>query len=119
MYLGLAHGHFLSSTGGCKPFDESADGYCRAEGCAIFILKRLSDAVAENDRIHGVIKGAAVNQSGTSHSITHPHSETQAKLFETLLRRTQIDPASINVVEAHGTGTQVRGFENIRYKLTR
>ena len=107
MYLGLDRGHFLSPTNGCKPFDEKADGYGRAEGCGIFVLKRLSDAIAENDRIHGVIKGIEVNQSGNSHSITHPHSETQTQLIRHLLSKNNIDPASLDVVEAHGTGTQV------------
>jgi acyl transferase domain-containing protein len=87
MYLGLSRAHFLSPTGQCKSFDEAADGYSRAEGCGLFVLKRLSDAVAENDRIHGIIKGVAINQSGGAHSITHPHAATQADLFECLLKR--------------------------------
>lgn len=107
MYLGLARGHFLNDTGGCKTFDADADGYCRAEGSCLFVLKRLSDAIAENDRIHGVIKDVVINQSGNASSITHPHSETQVALFQQLLRTTNTDPATIGVVEAHGTGTQV------------
>ena len=108
MYLGLDRGHFLSPTGGCRPFDVSADGYCRAEGCGIFVLKRYRDAVRENDQIYGLIKGVEVNQSGNAHSITHPHSETQTQLFRRLFWRTKVDPSTISVVEAHGTGTQVR-----------
>lgn len=107
MYLGLSQGHFLNDNGGCKPFDAAADGYCRAEGCGIFVLKRLSDAIAENDRIHGVIKGIEVNQSGNSVSITQPHSETQANLFRRVLQKSNVDASSVSVVEAHGTGTQV------------
>ena len=107
MYIGLDKAHFLSSTGGCKPFDMSADGYCRAEGSAVFVLKRLSDAIGENDRIHGIIKDVVVNQSGHARSITHPHSETQVNLYKDLLRRTRIPPSSISVVEAHGTGTRM------------
>jgi acyl transferase domain-containing protein len=106
MYLGLSRGHFLSPTGNCKPFDTAADGYCRAEGCVLFVLKRLSDAVAEGDRIHGVIRSAQINQSGNSSSITHPHSPTQTVLLERLLNQANVDPSSISVVEAHGTGTQ-------------
>ncbi|KAM0344911.1 hypothetical protein ACHAPU_007044 [Fusarium lateritium] len=106
MYLGLSRGHFLSPTGNCKPFDAAADGYCRAEGCVLFVLKRLSDAVAEGDRIYGVIKNARVNQSGNSSSITHPHSSTQSDLIKQLLDHANVDPASVSVVEAHGTGTQ-------------
>lgn len=115
MYLGLSRGHFLSPTGGCKPFDAFADGYCRAEGCGVFVLKRLSDAIAENDRIHGVIQGVEVNQSGNAHSITHPHSETQAALLQRLFQKANIEPASISVVEAHGTGTQVRRDQCLLY----
>ena len=108
MFLGLSRAHFLSPTGQCKSFDKEADGYSRAEGCGVFILKRLPDAIAENDRIHGIIKGVEANQSGCSHSITHPHIETQADLFQRLLKKTRVQPDSISVVEAHGTGTQVR-----------
>ncbi|KAG6855991.1 Type I Iterative PKS [Tephrocybe sp. NHM501043] len=106
MFLGLDRGHFLSPTGQCKSFDASADGYSRGEGCGVFVLKRLSDAIAENDRILGVIRGIEVNQSGLAHSITHPHAPTQASLFQRVLEKSNIDPHRINVVEAHGTGTQ-------------
>lgn len=108
MYLGLDRGHFLSPTGGCRPFDASADGYCRAEGCGVFILKRYTDAIQENDQIYGLIKGVELNQSGNAHSITHPHSETQVQLFQRLLLNSKIEPSTISVIEAHGTGTQVR-----------
>ncbi|KAF7337824.1 Non-reducing polyketide synthase terA [Mycena venus] len=106
MFLGLDRGHFLSSTGQCKAFDASADGYSRSEGCGVFILKRLRDAIAENDNILGVIRGIEVNQSGLAHSITYPHAATQAALFRKVLETSGIDPSRVNVVEAHGTGTQ-------------
>jgi len=106
MMLGLDRAHFLSSTGQCKAFDASADGYSRSEGCGIFVLKRLSDAVAENDNVLGVIRGIEVNQSGLAHSITHPHAPTQATLFRSLLENTGIEANCVSVIEAHGTGTQ-------------
>jgi acyl transferase domain-containing protein len=106
MMLGLDRAHFLSPTGQCKAFDASADGYSRSEGCGIFVLKKLSDAVAENDNILGVIRGIEVNQSGLAHSITHPHAPTQATLFRTLLENTGVEANCISVIEAHGTGTQ-------------
>ncbi|KAJ6585673.1 polyketide synthase [Mycena capillaripes] len=106
MFLGLDRGHFLSPTGQCKAFDASADGYSRSEGCGVFILKRLKDALAENDNILGVIRGIEVNQSGLAHSITYPHAATQAALFRKVLENSGIDPSRVNVVEAHGTGTQ-------------
>jgi acyl transferase domain-containing protein len=106
MFVGLDKGHFLSPSGQCKSFDAAADGYSRGEGCGVFVLKRLADAMAENDRILGVIRGVEVNQSGQAHSITHPHGPTQRALFKQLLHHSNVDPNSVNVVEAHGTGTQ-------------
>ncbi|KAI1407233.1 putative polyketide synthase [Hypoxylon sp. FL1857] len=106
MYLGLDRAHFLSPTGQCKAFDASADGYCRSEGCGVFIVKTMRDALAEGDKIHAVIKGIEVNQSGNAHSITHPHAPTQEQLFRRLLEKTKIHPHQLTVVETHGTGTQ-------------
>ncbi|KZP21464.1 putative polyketide synthase [Athelia psychrophila] len=106
MMLGLDRGHFLSPTGQCKAFDASADGYSRGEGCGMFVLKKLSDAVAENDTILGVIRSIEVNQSGMASSITHPHPPSQIKLFRKVMENAGIDPSRVGVVEAHGTGTQ-------------
>ncbi|KAI0746500.1 ketoacyl-synt-domain-containing protein [Daedaleopsis nitida] len=106
MYLGLARGHFLSTTGQCRTWDASADGYCRSEGCGLFVLKRLSDAIAENDRIVGVIRGVEINQSTHPRSITHPHIPSQVSLFKKLVASTAVRPEDIHVVECHGTGTQ-------------
>ncbi|KAJ7160342.1 putative polyketide synthase [Mycena filopes] len=88
MYLGLDRGHFLSPTGQCKPFDAAADGYARAEGAGIFVLKRLSDAEAANDRILAVVRGCA------------------AALLRAVLSQAGVAPERVSVVEAHGTGTQ-------------
>lgn len=104
MYLGLARAHFLSPTGQCKPFDEAADGYCRSEGCGVVVLKRLSAAMAEGDRIHGVIRGIEVNQCGDAKSITHPDHRTQAELLRKLMKCTGVNDSMISVIEAHGTG---------------
>ncbi|KAH9065286.1 polyketide beta-ketoacyl-synthase [Lactarius vividus] len=112
-FIGLDRAHFLSPTGQCKVFDASADGYCRSEGCGLFVLKRLSDAQAEDDRILGVIRGVELNQSGTARSITQPHIPTQVKLFQQLFKRSGADPGRVNVVEAHGTGTQAGDVSEI------
>jgi acyl transferase domain-containing protein len=106
MFIGLERGHFLNTSGQCKSFDASADGYSRSEGCCVFVLKRLRDAVAENDNILGIIRGVEVNQSGLAHSITHPHSPTQSDLLRKLLGSCAIQASCVSVVEAHGTGTQ-------------
>ena len=106
-FVGLSKGRFLSPTGQCKPFDGSADGYARSEGSGLFVLKLLSSAVEENDRILGVIRGVELNQNYRSTSITRPDVESQRSLFERLCARSGVNPTHVTVVEAHGTGTQV------------
>jgi len=106
-FVGLSKGRFLSPTGRCKPFDASADGYARSEGCGLFVLKLLSSAIKENDRILGVIRGVELNQNCRSASITRPDVESQRSLFERLCVRCGVNPRHVTVVEAHGTGTQV------------
>jgi len=106
-FVGLSKGRFLSPTGQCKPFDVSADGYARAEGCGLFVLKPLSSAVQENDRILGVIRGVEINQNYGSTSITRPDVESQESLFGRLCARSGVNPRNVSVIEAHGTGTQV------------
>lgn len=120
MFIGLDQGHFLSPTGQCKSFDASADGYSRSEGCGVFVLKRLTDALNENDQILGVIRGIEINQSGTAQSITQPHIPTQEALFRRILCCSDVRPNSVTVVEAHGTGTQagdISELESIRRVL--
>ncbi|KAF5010178.1 hypothetical protein FDECE_3671 [Fusarium decemcellulare] len=103
---GLDRGHFLSRTGNCKTFDDGADGYCRGEGVATIIIKRLDDALAENDPILGVILGAYTNHSAESESITRPHVGAQRAIFSKILSEAAVDPYSVSYVEMHGTGTQ-------------
>ena len=106
MFAGLSRGGFLSPSGGCKTLDNKADGYCRGEGVGVLILKRLEDAIADNDNIQGVIRSVATNHSAHAISITHPHSLTQQRLYHRVLRQARVEPEEINYVEMHGTGTQ-------------
>ncbi|KAI1126483.1 polyketide synthase [Nemania abortiva] len=105
-FAGLDRGHFLSRTGNCKAFDDGADGYCRADGVGTLILKRLPDAIADNDPIFGTILGAQTNHSAESVSITRPLSSAQEYLFKKLLNESGIHPHDVGYVEMHGTGTQ-------------
>ncbi|KAI0115705.1 polyketide synthase [Nemania sp. FL0031] len=105
-FAGLDRGHFLSRTGNCKAFDDGADGYCRADGVGTLILKRLPDAIADNDPIFGTILGAQTNHSADSVSITRPLSSAQEYLFKKLLTESGIHPHDVGYVEMHGTGTQ-------------
>ena len=69
------------------------------------VLKRLSDALADGDRIHAVIRGSAVNQDGASSGITVPNKLAQAEVMRQALERAGIEPNQVDYVEAHGTGT--------------
>jgi acyl transferase domain-containing protein len=105
-FCGLSRGHFLNDTGNCKTFDDKADGYCRGEAVATVVVKRLSDAQADNDNILAVILAAGTNYSAASASITHPHGPTQEALYKRLLNQAGLHPFDVDYVEMHGTGTQ-------------
>lgn len=101
----IAQTGLLAPDGLCKPFDARANGFTRSEGCGVVVLKRLADAVRDNDRIHAVIHGSAVNQDGRSASITAPNPRAQADLLTAALADAELSPGDIGMVEAHGTGT--------------
>ncbi len=102
-----ANARMLSPDGQCKAFDASANGFVRGEGCGIVVLKRLSDAEADGDRIWGVILGSALNQDGTSAGFTVPSERAQAGVITEALRRAGVAPSDVDYLEAHGTGTEV------------
>ncbi|PWY76491.1 polyketide synthase [Aspergillus sclerotioniger CBS 115572] len=106
-YENLAAASFLSPTGPTKPFDAKGDGYCRGEGVALVVLKPLSSAQADGDRILGVIAATAINQNVNSTPITVPHGESQVRLYEKVASDAGIHPHDVSYVEAHGTGTPV------------
>ena len=102
-----ANARMLSPDGKCKAFDASANGFVRGEGCGIVVLKRLSDAEADGDRIWGVILGSALNQDGTSTGLTVPNEQAQASVINEALLRAGVAPSEVDYLEAHGTGTEV------------
>jgi acyl transferase domain-containing protein len=106
LFAGLSRGQFLSKTGSCKTFDNTADGYCRADGIGTMVIKRLSDAEIDRDRVLVTILGARTNHSARAISITHPHAGTQANLYRQILRQAGVDPHHVSYIEMHGTGTQ-------------
>ncbi|KAG9246027.1 BcPKS12, polyketide synthase [Calycina marina] len=106
IFAGLSRGQFLSKRGPCATFDNDADGYCRADACATVIMKRLEDAIADNDNVLAIMLGAATNHSADAISITHPHAPTQEVLYKSILEKSGVDAIDIDYVEMHGTGTQ-------------
>jgi natural product biosynthesis luciferase-like monooxygenase protein len=104
-FIAFSHQGTLSAEGRCKTLDASADGYVRGEGCGIFVLKRLSEALEAGDRILAVIKGSAVNQNGLSHGVTAPNGLAQQHLIRQALENAEVTSEEISYVEIHGTGT--------------
>src|SRR5262245_17221324 len=97
----------LSPDGRCKAFDARANGYVRGEGAGIVILKLLSRALLDRDRIHAVIRSTAVNQDGHTSTITVPSRDAQIAMLRQACARAGVRPSHIGYVEAHGTGTAV------------
>jgi acyl transferase domain-containing protein/acyl carrier protein len=107
LYIAFTHSRMLAPDGRCKTFDAAADGFGRAEGCGVIVLKRLSDARAAGDRILAVIRGSAINQDGPSSGLTAPNGPAQEALIREALTRSGLRPADVSYIEAHGTGTQL------------
>lgn len=105
LYAGYSRGTFLSKTGSCKTFDQEADGFCRGDAIGTIVLKRLSDALADNDTILATIRAVGTNHSSNAASITRPHVASQSKLYRTVLQKSCINPSNISYVEMHGTGS--------------
>lgn len=103
----LCRGKMLSPDSRCKTFDASANGYVRSDGCAVVILKRLSDALRDGDEILALVKGSAVNQDGASGGLTVPNGKAQVHLIQKALKDANLDAQAIDFVEAHGTGTSL------------
>ncbi|MFG2624645.1 beta-ketoacyl synthase N-terminal-like domain-containing protein [Streptomyces sp. NPDC048473] len=95
----------LSPDGRCKTFDDTADGYGRAEGCGMIVLKRLSDARRDGDTVLALVRGSAVGQDGESAGLTVPNGAAQEALLRRALSSARLEPGDIQYVEAHGTGT--------------
>ncbi len=100
-------GHMLAKDGHCKTFDARADGYIRGEGGGVMILKRLSDAIRDQDPILAVIRASEVNQDGASSGLLVPNGDAQSKLIRQALEHAELEPNDIDYIEAHGTGTSL------------
>jgi acyl transferase domain-containing protein/NAD(P)-dependent dehydrogenase (short-subunit alcohol dehydrogenase family)/acyl carrier protein/SAM-dependent methyltransferase len=105
LYVAFGKAGMLSPDGRCKTFDESANGYVRGEGVGAVVLKPLSRALADGNRVHAVLRGWAVNHGGRAASLTAPNPNAQARAIQAALAHAGIDPSGISYVETHGTGT--------------
>lgn len=103
--INFSKARMLAPDGHCKSFDASADGYVRSDGCAMLVLKTLSVARADGDRVLAVIRGSAVNQDGRSNGITAPNGLAQEAVMRRALESAELSASDVHYVEAHGTGT--------------
>lgn len=109
LYINASSLHMLSPTARSRMWDANADGYVRGEGFAAVVLKRLSDAIRDNDHIESIIRGTGTNQDGRTKGITMPSSKAQSRLIKRTYRQCGLDPRKPSdrphFFEAHGTGT--------------
>lgn len=96
----------LSPDGRCKSFSEQADGFGRGEGCGVVVLKRLSDAERDQDRILAVLRGGAIGHNGFTGGLTTPSSKAQVRVIKAAVQDAGISPSDVQYLEAHGTGTE-------------
>ncbi len=106
-YVAFSKTHALSPRGRCRPFDAEADGIALAEGVGVAVLKRLSDAERDGDRVYAVIKGVGASSDGRDKGLTAPRAEGQLRALHRAYAQARINPANVALVEAHGTGTVV------------
>lgn len=105
--MALTKAHMMAPDGRCKSFDAAANGYVRGEGCGMIVLKRLSDARAQGDRILALIRGTAVNHDGRSNGLSAPSGPAQEAVIRLALADAGLQPGDISYLEAHGTGTKL------------
>lgn len=105
--VGFSKLQATSVDGRSKAFDASANGYGRGEGGGVILLKRLSDAIRDNNEILGIIRATGINQDGKSNGLTAPNGEAQEKLIRKTLSNAGLNNLDVDYVEMHGTGTKL------------
>ena len=106
-FIVFSKANMLSPTGLSAAFDARANGFVRGEGAGVVMLKPLSKAVADGDRIYSVVRGSLINQDGRTTTLTAPNQKSQMSMMNRLCGMVDVDPAQISYVEAHGTGTPI------------
>jgi acyl transferase domain-containing protein/acyl carrier protein len=106
-FVGFAQARMLSADGLCRAYDDRGIGYVRAEGGAVFVLRRSDKALAARDRSYATIVASGANAAGRTNGISLPSREAQATLLRSLYDDNLIDVGKLAFVEGHGTGTKV------------
>ncbi|EGD45657.1 Mycocerosate synthase., 6-deoxyerythronolide-B synthase [Ruminiclostridium papyrosolvens DSM 2782] len=106
-YIGLCAQNMLSADGKCKSFGRGGNGFVPGEGVGCILLKRLSQAVADEDHIYAIIRGTRINHGGKTNGYTVPNPTAQGEVIRTAMDKAGVDARTISYVEAHGTGTEL------------
>ncbi|MFC0134706.1 erythronolide synthase [Massilia eurypsychrophila] len=104
-FMCFSQTYALSARGRSQPFDAGADGIVISEGVGAVVLKRLSDAERDGDRIYALVHGVGSASDGRHRSLTAPHPPGQVMALQRAYHDAAIDPAAVTLIEAHGTGT--------------
>jgi polyketide synthase PksN len=113
-YHGLCQRRMLAEHGRCRSYGAGDDGFVPGEGIGSLILKTLSQAIHDGDRIHGLIRASGYDHSGRSNGYSAPNPGAQVALIGDVLRRADIKADTISYVEGHGTGTQLGDSLEVR-----
>ncbi len=116
--LSIAELGVLSPDGLCRPFDRRANGYVRGEGGGFVVLKKLSSALEDSDRIYCEVRGSAIINDGARPSLTTPTAEGHERLLRAALEAANVEPHNVQYIESHGTGTPVGDIAEARSILS-
>lgn len=114
IHVGFSALQALSRTGRSRPFHRDADGLLPAEGAACFVLKRLEDAEAAGDAIHGVIRGVGLANDGRGAGLLSPSEEGQVRALRRAYAAAGLSPSEVALLECHATGTAVGDATEVR-----
>ena len=106
-FIAFSQANMLSPTGLCQAFSAAADGFVRAEGATVLVLRHATLAAARRNPVHGLVLASDVNSDGRTNGISLPNVEAQEGLLHRVYEHNNIDPERLAFVEAHGTGTPV------------
>lgn len=106
-FIGFSQARMLSPEGLCRAYGENGEGYVRAEGGGVVILRSSEHAAANSDRSYASILATGLNSAGRTNGISLPSRESQAKLLKDVYEQNRLDPKDLMFIEGHGTGTKV------------
>ena len=103
----------ISKTGHCSPFDHKGDGLVVGEGAGILVLKRLEDALRDEDHIYATIAGVGLSND-VGGNLMSPDTEGQLRAMRDAYLQADWSPEDVDLIECHGTGTPIGDAEEFK-----